>query len=284
MKSSSTEGNLKRGAEYGVVHGEAIRAGALLSILSREFMIEDSRAGDLIELGSVYVNENRTIDREATVESGSRIRVHLEPRRYRVPALRERIVQTYPDFYVVDKPSGLPTHALVDNRIENLISGLSIQLGESLFITHRLDIETSGLLIVARNPEAAARVNALIASKAIRRFYRAETSNPVSLGRHIHYLEPSPNAPKRVSVDPHPDWKRCELEVLRCTSKANDGFEVEIELHTGRSQQIRAQLAAMNAPIDGDRAYGSKVDLGIGYIALRADRIDGFPEPSIDQR
>ncbi|HVK60325.1 MAG TPA: pseudouridine synthase [Bdellovibrionales bacterium] len=264
-----------------MVHSQAPRSQSILEFLEEEVSLSIERAKELLWLGAVYVDGQRVCDPNTVVGEASDIRVHTEPRRFKIPSLASRIVQKHSDFYVVDKPSGVPTHGLVDNLRENLIAKMSEELGEKLFITHRLDVETSGLLIIACNSEAQARINAKIAAKEIQRFYRARVERPVSLGRHVHYLEQSPKAPKRVSRVERPGWLRCELEVLSCTEIENAQYELEIELFTGRSQQIRAQLADLGAPIVGDARYGSSIRLTDSEtestsISLRADRLIGL--------
>jgi 23S rRNA pseudouridine1911/1915/1917 synthase len=200
------------------------------------------------------------------------------------------------DVVVVDKPAGLPVHALVDNVSENLISYLEDLRGGSLLITHRLDVETSGLVLLAKNPTAQARLNRAFAEGTVKRTYSAYTLNAVAVGRHVHYMEPSPRAPKTVSSTPAEGWSHCSLEVLCCEELAGETsviseartewkvsaplprmFRVEIVLQTGRPQQIRAQLSALGAPIIGDTSYGSPVTLvdenDRSAVALRAIRV-----------
>ncbi|MES2856746.1 MAG: RNA pseudouridine synthase [Bdellovibrionota bacterium] len=275
-----------RGEEYGVVHRLNRTARSLLDFLVGELGVEIERAKFLVDLGSIYVDGQRERNPLAVLGAESEVRAHLEPRRFKVPGLKDRIVESRPGFYVVDKPSGLPTHALVDNAKENLIVGLGAELREELFITHRLDVETGGLIVIARNKVSQSEINASIASRKIRRSYIAFVENEVETGTKIHYLEPSPKAPKRVSKNPVEGWLRCELVVKSCRAgkylESYSGFEVEIELVTGRAQQIRAQLSELGSPILGDMQYGSKHSFTDPStdgraIALRAKSLSGLP-------
>lgn len=85
----------------------------------------------------------------------------------------------------------------------------------------------------------------------------------------IHYMEPSPRAPKTVSESAQESWALCELEILQ-QKKVDDMTWLKIDLLTGRTHQIRAQLSASLAPIVGDQLYGSKKIWKENAIALRA--------------
>lgn len=300
---------MHRGFSYGVRHCEVAAPSTLVDFVSREILREglSMTALELIELGSVYVNDERSLSPSRALLAGDRVRIHTRPRRYPQPHdLLSRVVSEDADVLIVDKPAGLPVHGLVDNINENLISYLEDLRGGTLFITHRLDVETSGLVLLAKNPEAQARLNRAFAEGTVKRTYAAYVTSPVPVGSHVHYMEPTPTAPKNVIAEAREGWARCSLEVLSCeelsgpTSSLSEGrttwsirnanaesnvapsldhlFRLEISLQTGRPQQIRAQLAAVGAPIIGDTSYGSPWSLtdtesGRNAIALRAVRV-----------
>jgi 23S rRNA pseudouridine1911/1915/1917 synthase len=292
-----------RGYSYGVRHVEGRAGVPLLDFVDVELARENEpppqtrlTALELIELGSIYLNDERCLNSSRVLKASDRVRIHTRPRRYPQPIdLRNRIVSETEDVLTVDKPAGLPVHALVDNINENLISYLIELRGGGLFITHRLDIDTSGLVLLAKTPEAAARLNRAFADGTVKRTYAAYVHLAVLPGEYVHFMEPSPKAPKHVAETEHEGWQRCGLTILSCeeqlgaTSILTEGrttwsaqdvvitgfFRLEIQLQTGRPQQIRAQLAALGAPIIGDESYGSSIRLidlesGKSAIALRA--------------
>lgn len=287
-----------RGENYGVFHflfqNETASSCPIIELLQAQLKLPPERLKELIHLGSIYLNQKRCLDACTRLKKGDHVRIHTEPRRFSYPdKLVTRIVTTHPDYYVVNKPAGVPTHALVDNRRENVLSFLEQELDEKLFITHRLDLETSGHLLIARNLTAQAHLNRAISERKIKRTYNVWISAPVPPGTYVHFMEPSPKAPKRISHAPLNGWLRCELSILKCTrsdsrelgqlwltNKAlNNLYRLEVVLGTGRSQQIRAQLAHLNSPIVGDVRYGSPFTLQeqtslAPAIALNASRIE----------
>lgn len=266
-----------RGESYGVLHLRAETEETLIDFLRRETRLEEKRLLELIDLGAVYLEGRRERSPVARVKPQSLIRLHSTPRRYEALDLRTRIVFEAADYLLLDKPSALPVHALTDNLKENVLHLLQVQLGRPLFITHRLDVETSGLLVVALTAEAQSRINSQIADRKVKRLYRAQVDQDVEVGEYVHFMEPSPTAPKRLSTEPRESWLVCRLAV-RGSCRLINGFELDIELFTGRTQQIRAQLAALGAPILGDVIYGGKSLSLAKTIALRAYAI------SIDDR
>lgn len=270
-----------RGEEYGVLHFLISQPEGIVSFLSQSSHVENPE--ELVILGAVYVNDLRIVKVEFLLNVGDRLRVHTEPRRFeKPPDLRDRIVFENKDYMVVNKPTGVPVNALTENRLENLISFYKEELKHELYITHRLDIETSGLLILAKSKESQSQINRMIREKAIRRTYYAWVEKPLYPGEYIHFMEPSQRAPKVMSSFPKEDWLQCSLNLVKCepVSKseiaefAGDHVEIgsiyrlEIELLTGRPQQIRAQLSALGVPILGDTIYGSQVSSRTGRRAI----------------
>jgi 23S rRNA pseudouridine1911/1915/1917 synthase len=149
---------------------------------------------------------------------------------------------------------------------------LEEQLGHPVFVTHRLDVATSGLLVLAKSLKAQAQINKLFAKRKVRKFYRARVERPVASGLVEHFMDPNSRIPKVLSAETREGWLDCRMNVLNVSETA-EGFALEIELLTGRTHQIRAQLAALGAPILGDTAYGSAVKPNDASIALDCVRL-----------
>lgn len=310
--NNSNDANEPRGFRYGVRHAVVQAPMSLIDFVSQELALETKRseltALELIELGSVYVDDDRTLNSAMPLKPETRVRIHSSPRRFPVPPdLRDRIVSETADTLLVDKPAGLPVHALVDNIRDNLLSNLEELRGDHLFITHRLDVDTSGLVLFAKNREAQAKLNRAFGEGTVKRTYAAYVENSVQPGDYVHFMEPSPKAPKHVELEARDGWSRCAMTVISCeemtaaTDLISEGYttwklvdsaanglkqsplekmwRLEIKLQTGRPQQIRAQLTALKAPIIGDVLYGSarsliEVPSEQKAIALRAAALE----------
>lgn len=233
----------------------------------------DELVKEWLHYGSVYVDGLRR-RKDFELQHDQLIRLHTRRKSYvsRDLDLRPRVIFSNDDFLVLDKPGGLPTHPTLDNYLENAKIMLEEQLGDPIFVTHRLDVATSGLLVLAKSLKAQAQINKLFAKRKVRKLYRARVERPVPLGLVEHFMDPSSRIPKVLSRDAREGWLDCRMDILEANECAQ-GFDLEIELLTGRTHQIRAQLAALGAPIVGDTAYGSKAHSTDGSIALECVRL-----------
>lgn len=190
---------------------------------------------------------------------------------------------------VVDKPAGLVVHPARGHARGTLVHGLlayDVEGGEEPErpgIVHRLDRDTSGLLVVARSPEAHRRLQGLVRSRALTREYlalvvgrprsRAGTIDaPIGRDRHD---------PLRHSLDtdtPREAITHFELEELLPRHAL-----LRVTLETGRTHQIRVHLAAIDLPVAGDPLYGRAGELGLDRQFLHAARL-AFDHPFTGER
>jgi 23S rRNA pseudouridine1911/1915/1917 synthase len=185
---------------------------------------------------------------------------------------------------VVDKPAGLVVHPAPGHSSGTLVHGLlahDVEGGdepERPGIVHRLDRDTSGLLVVARSPEAHRRLQEMVKARDVTREYLGlVVGRPRSQRGTIE-------AP--IGRDRH-DGQRHSLDT-DMPREAVTHFEVEellprhallrVTLETGRTHQIRVHLAAIDLPVAGDPLYGVAGDLGLSRQFLHAARL-AFPHP-----
>jgi 23S rRNA pseudouridine1911/1915/1917 synthase len=272
----------KRGHEYGVQHVLAPKAGALVEVIADTLQLPKEQIQDLLDLGSIYRNHERVSNVPTEILLGDYVRVHTKPRRYFITTT-DLLIFENDDFVVVNKPSGIPVHATVDNRRENLLYFLSQKMNCDLKVTHRLDVATQGLIVFAKTEEFQKDFNQYLTQNKIQKIYRAIVHGKIPVEMvgvdWIHYMEPSPRAPKKVSAKEIPGWQKCVLQILESRVVNNDYSEVIIELKTGRTHQIRSQCSANGFPIVGDTMYGSIYSCGIDKIALQSC---GLQFPSFD--
>jgi 23S rRNA pseudouridine1911/1915/1917 synthase len=213
-----------------------------------------------LEGGCVYVNGLRQRE-NVVLEAEQIIRLHTRPKRYlEVANLSSHIVLDHAEFLVLDKPSGLPTHPTLDNYIENAKVLLERELKQTLYTTHRLDVPTQGLLILAKSPRAQRSLNKAFSLGRVEKIYRCLCEGRVAPGLYTHFIDPESKVPRTIDVQDHPGWWTCRLEVLGA-AMARDNYALVVRLLTGKTHQIRAQMAALGAPVVGDITYGAKESL-----------------------
>jgi 23S rRNA pseudouridine1911/1915/1917 synthase len=185
---------------------------------------------------------------------------------------------------VVDKPAGLVVHPAPGHASGTLVHGLlahEVEGGEEADrpgIVHRLDRDTSGLLVVARSPEAHRRLEQLVRARALTREYLAlVVGRPSSRRGTIDApIGRDRRDPLRHSLDtdaPRGAVTHFELEELLPRHAL-----LRVRLETGRTHQIRVHLAAIDLPVAGDPVYGRSGDLGLERQFLHATRL-AFDHP-----
>ncbi|MBI3637834.1 MAG: RluA family pseudouridine synthase, partial [Candidatus Rokubacteria bacterium] len=184
------------------------------------------------------------------------------------------------DVIVIDKPPGLLTIATEHERERTayrLLMDYLAAVGGRIFVVHRLDRETSGLLVFARSPWAKQKLQEQFAERAVERVYVAVVEGRVSadagtLSGHLvqdRHLRVRPTRDRRAGKEAITHYR-----VLRRGPRTT---ALELTLGTGRRGQIRAQLAGMGHPIVGDAAYGSRTN-PLRRLCLHAARL-GFTHP-----
>ena len=264
--------------------------------LSAAADISRSRAEKLIREGRVRVNGGVREKPSFSVSKGDRIEFEIPqalPAKAEPQDIFVRVVYEDADLAVVYKPSGMVVHPAAGNPDGTLVNALLARLdglsgigGEMRpGIVHRIDKDTSGLLLVAKNDRSHLILSGQIKEHSVDRAYLAivigamkEPRGSVdgAIGRH-------PTDRKKMAIvrsggrEAHTDW------ILRRELKG--ASLVEARLTTGRTHQIRVHMASIGHPVLGDPVYGPKASPYPvkGGQLLHAMRI-GFTHPSTGQR
>jgi 23S rRNA pseudouridine1911/1915/1917 synthase len=247
-----------------------------------------ARAQRLIEAGRVHV-DGRLRPKRHVLTGGERIAIDDEEADAQPSvvsaAAATRIAVAYEDEHllVVDKPAGMVVHPARGHRegtLAQAIAGRAAGGGEPARagIVHRLDRDTSGLLVVARSDAVHRRLKAALASRNMRREYLTlvEGRPPARTGTIDAPVGRDRRVRTRVSTDTdEPREARTHFELERALPGT---ALLRVWLETGRTHQIRAHMRAIGHPVAGDPEYGTPGLLGLERQFLHATRLS-FPHP-----
>ena len=237
-----------------------------------------------VKYGGVLI-EGKAVTMRAKIRSGDNIKITFpEENSENIQPISEPIKVVFEDEHilVVDKPKNMPIHPSRGNHLTTLANAVAAYFGApSVFrAVNRLDRDTSGLVVIAKNPYSAARLYDEMKAGNFEKYYTAILTKPPTPPEGII------NAPIRREADTEmkrivaPDGKPAITE-YRVTEILPDGrARCDLRLYTGRTHQIRVHMAHIGAPLFGDFLYGERRDEG--YF-LRASRIV-FPHPVTNER
>lgn len=187
---------------------------------------------------------------------------------------------------VIDKPTGLVVHPGSGQATGTLAAGILHRYPEvegvgepgRWGIVHRLDRDTSGVLVVARTHDAHAALTGMMRRREVTRVYTALVHGrmPAATGIIDAPIGRDPSSPLRRAAHPEGKPARTQYRVLR---EFEESTQLEVRLETGRTHQIRVHMAAIGHPVVGDRVYaGRRHRFGAKRMFLHASRIE-FSHP-----
>ena len=236
--------------------------------------VSGRRLKQWLEHGRLRVNGVVVRRGDAPVGAGDRVELGPPPPEPIPPPLR--LVHEDADLVVVDKPPGLLTIADASERertVHRLLRDWLERRGAGrIFVVHRLDRETSGLLVVARSTAAREALQRQFRARAPERLYVARVEGAVHADAGTLTSRLREDRSLRVRPARGDAAGRDAITRYRVLGRAADTTLLELALVTGRRGQIRAQLADLGHPIVGDRAHGSRRD-PLRRLALHATRL-----------
>lgn len=264
-----------------------------------EFVVETDEAGsrlDVVLAARTGLSRSTASTLEALVdgkraakslrlEEGQRVGVDLPEEAPVSPAATIEVRIAYEDEHlmIVDKPAGLVVHPSPGHEGGTLVNALLARAekpagGEAFRpgIVHRLDAGTSGLMLVAKSEEAFDALSAMIASRLVRREYRAlvEGTPPAHTATIDAPIGRSSRHRKKMAVVAEGREAITHYETLE---RLGETTLLAVTLETGRTHQIRVHLAEIGHPVVGDPAYGRSkkiaVRLGLARPFLHATRL-----------
>lgn len=259
--------------------GHAQRLDKMLVSMAPEF--SRSHLQGLIDRGHVRVDGAPAGAASQKVRSGQRVEVELvgteESRAFRPEAIALNVVHEDEHLLVLDKPAGMVVHPAPGNWSGTLLNALlAHHAGAHALpragIVHRLDKDTSGLMVVAKTLPAMTALVRAIAARTVGRQYLAICHGALR-ERAFSVESPIGRDPKsRVRMAVLASGKPARTDVEQRATR--DGFSaVQCTLHTGRTHQIRVHLASLGHPLVADVLYGGAPALGLQRQALHAFRL-----------
>jgi 23S rRNA pseudouridine1911/1915/1917 synthase len=263
------------------------------AVLAAALGISRSYAANLIERGSVFVNGAPMLKKSGCIAKGAAVSVEFPEEE--TPDITPKdipfdILLDKPDYAVINKPSGITVHPGPAHFGDSLVNGLMYKFsiedadaGVRPGIVHRLDKDTSGLLIVAKHRRAREILGKLFAERQIDKYYLAVAGGKAD---KLFFIVDAPIGRdklhrKRMGVYADGRPSRSEVKVLEQFGK---GFLAEVKLCTGRTHQIRVHFKHIKHPLIGDTLYGDKSGL-FHRQALHSHRLifkDPFGGENID--
>lgn len=213
-----------------------------------------------LKTGCVLVNDQLVRQHDYSLKSGDEVEVRASPKNMKGENIELEILYSDRDLVAINKPAGLLSVASADENKRHALAILRSQLSRSkrsvsLWPVHRLDRDTSGVLLFATSREMREEVNAgwsntdkiyLAVVDGCPKPDQGTIDQPLRLDEERYQMH----------VGPHPDAK--EAITHYCTQRTvSDRSLLEVRLETGRQHQIRAHLAWLGHPVIGDSRYGA---------------------------
>lgn len=244
----------------------------------------------LIEEGHVYVNEEKVEKVSYKVQENDEIEVEQPEAReldLKAEDIPVDVVYEDSDIIVVNKPKGLVVHPANGNWDGTLVNAIMAICKDSLSgiggeirpgIVHRLDKDTSGLLIVAKNDEAHLNMSNQIKDRQVKKIYYALVRGVVSENEATIDMPIGRSTKDRKKMAVSKNGKEAVTH-FRVLERFNKYTLLEVKIDTGRTHQIRVHLSEIGYPVVGDEVYSNgKNEFGIHGQLLHAKSLD-FKHP-----
>lgn len=246
-----------------------------------------TRVQELIDAGLVLVDGSTAKKGSMRLRGSEEISIEITERpamSAKAEAIPLEVLYEDEDVIAVNKPAGMTVHAGAGNASGTLVNallgrGLELSKGGDPLrpgIVHRLDKETSGVILVAKNDAAHARLGESFQQRSVKKTYVALVqgilkektgSIELAIGRDpIHRTRmATPKKSGRGAAPANPRHARTDWRVL---ANVDNTTLVEVQLHTGRTHQIRVHFSALRHPVVGDTLYGAAANLRTGKVML----------------
>ena len=246
-----------------------------------------TRVQELIDSGHVHLDGKPAKKGSIRLRGGEQITIEISERPAiiaKAEAIPLEVLYEDEDVIAINKPAGMTVHAgagTVSGTLVNALLGRGLELSKGSDplrpgIVHRLDKETSGVILIAKNDAAHAKLGEAFQQRAVKKTYLALVqgilkgktgSIELAIGRDpIHRTRmATPRKSGRGAAPANPRHARTDWRVL---AQIDNATLLEVQLHTGRTHQIRVHFSALKHPVVGDTLYGAASQLRVGKQVL----------------
>ncbi len=246
-----------------------------------------SKLKNWIDSGSVFVNGNPLMKPSKKVTGGEEIKIFFEEEKMVSAEPQDipfEVIHESIDFLIVNKDAGMVVHPGAGNHKNTLLNALLFKFPElenlpRAGIVHRLDKETSGLMIVARSQNAYKNLSEQISQRLVKRTYQAFVVGNVSRSGRVE--EPVGRHSRNRQKQAVTDKGKYALTKYSIVKKYGNYTHLEVNLETGRTHQIRVHMSHIGFPLIGDVLYGRKKRFAKSTNSDLREVIEKFPRQAL---
>lgn len=245
-----------------------------------------ARLQEWIRSGEVQLN-HQAVSQRQRVKGGEHIEIKASFKPQENSTAEDiplQIIYEDEQLLVLNKPPGLVVHPGAGNREHTILNALlhhdpGLEVVPRAGIVHRLDKDTSGVMIIARSPEVHTFLVAQLKERNIKREYQAIVSGVMTAGGSVD--QPIGRHPRKRTQMAVQDHGKAAVTHFRIIRKYRSHTHIRLQLETGRTHQIRVHMAWLKYPLVGDPVYAGRAHLPRGASQPLINMLQTFPRQAL---
>ena len=246
-----------------------------------------SKLKSWLDSGAIYINDVPLLKPSKKVKGGEEVKILIQEEKLisaEPQNIQFEVIHKSKDFLIVDKKAGMVVHPGAGNHQNTLLNALLFKFPEleklpRAGIIHRLDKETSGLMIIASNQNSYKNLSEQISKRLVKRTYQAFVVGNISRSGKIE--EPVGRHPRNRQKQAVTEKGKYALTRYSVLKKYGNYTHLEVNLETGRTHQIRVHMSHIGFPLIGDVLYGRKKRFAKSTNSDLREVIEKFPRQAL---